>query len=199
MSILSRVFRSFFILFISVCSLMAPLVGVQAATNFLPNTFSYWKSYGSPKIQSDQVTLQGVDKEWVYVDIDVRSFNSGYFLLASYVDKIDQRTRYSSIDRNRSGNPYLYAYYLDAKGNIQKYLSGTSIRSTNRQGVDHVVYGVFPVMPGTKTIRIFLKQSSVRNISNKGVDVRFIQPILLHSATASDAQSLLRTYATATN
>ncbi len=120
--------------------------------------------------------------------------NAAYILLAAYTDKDDSRSSYSVSDKGRTGNPYLYAYYLDKNNKIKKYLTGSSTVGTSRSGFDNVVYGVFPTMSGVKTIRVFLKQSSVKNFSNAGVDVTFARPVLIEASSKSVANDLLEKY-----
>ncbi len=163
--------------------------------NFLPTNLSSWNTYGSPSVSSSQVTLQGTDREWVYIDIDAEHINEAYIVLAAYVDKVDTRSGLSISDKARSGNPYLYAYYLDQNGKILKYLTGAEMMSTTRPESDHVVYGIFPTISGTKSIRVFLKQSSVQNITNSGVDVSFVRPILLEANNKKEAHTLVRDFA----
>ncbi|TAL50782.1 hypothetical protein EPN81_01740 [Patescibacteria group bacterium] len=175
---------------------MAPVAFAHSTeVNFLPTNLTSWKTYGSPWVSSSQVTLQGSDKEWAYVDIDADHVDEAYIVLATYVDKDDSRSNMSSSDKSRSGNPYLYAYYFDKDGKIQKYLSGTDVMSTTRSGSDQVVYGTFPTVSGTETIRVFLKQSSVKNLSNSGVNVTFVQPILLEANSLSEARGLVQDFA----
>ncbi len=116
-------------------------------------------------------------------------------LIAAYADKSDNRPSLSTADRSRSGNPYLYAYLMDANGKIQKYLSGTTTVVTNRPDADYVVYGIFPIAANTRTIRVFLKQSGVMNVSNAGANVTFLRPILVGTSSTTRAKQVLDAYA----
>ena len=162
---INSILLAIFVLFSTVPAVLAH----ASATTYLPSNLNSWSTYGSPIVSSDKVTIEGSQREWVYVDISAKDIDSSYVLIASYADKSDSRTSYSSSDLTRSGNPYLYAYYLDSNGKIQKYLSGTDTKSTTRSDSDYVVYGIFPTVSGTKTIRVFLKQTSVKNISKNRV------------------------------
>jgi len=195
---MTATYRIFYSVFLSIFVLFSTVPAVLAhtsATTYLPSNLRSWSTYGSPTVSSDKVTIEGSQREWVYVDISAEDIDSSYVLMASYADKSDNRTSYSATDRNRSGNPYLYAYYLDSNGKILKYLSGTETQTTSRSDSDYVVYGIFPTMSGTKTIRVFLKQSSVKNISNSGVNASFMKPILVEATSLSKANSLLSDYA----
>ncbi len=188
---LNSIFLAIFVLFSTVPVALAH----ESTTSFLPASLNSWTIYGSPSVSSDKVTIEGSQREWAYIDIDARDIDSAYILLAAYADKSDNRSSYSSSDRSRSGNPYLYAYYMDVNGKIQKYLTGLDTKTTTRSDSDYVVYGIFPNLSGTKTIRVFLKQSSVKNISNSGADVSFMKPILIETTSNSRAMDLLNAYA----
>lgn len=187
----------FFIFFLGVWffGFLPGVFAYDSATTHLPSSINSWNTYGSPAIFGDRITLVGSKKQGAFFDIDAKDLKEDYILIASYVDKDDSRPSYSSSDRKRSGNPYLYGYYIDKQGNILKYLTGSETISTSRSNADSVVYGIFPPMSKTKTIRIFLKQSSVKNISNSGVDVTFIKPILVSASSTSRAKDLLSAYA----
>lgn len=195
MTTTQRLFHSLllgvFVLFSTVPTALAH----TPAISFLPSSFNSWSTHGSPTVSSDEVTLEGSQREWTYIDISTKDIDSAYVLIAAYADKSDTRTSYSSWDRSRSGNPYIYGYYLDGNGKILRYLSGTSTKSTTRSDSDYVVYGVFPTVRNTKTIRVFLKQSSVQNISNSGVNVSFMKPVLFEATSLSNATNLLNDYA----
>lgn len=183
---------------LSITLLFGGVLGVSAHglfKNALPENLRTWSTYGSPRVTSTSVTLHGADREWVYVDIDADRIDEAYIVLAAYVDKDDSRTAYSSTDRNRSGNPYLYAYYLHKNGTIKKYLSGSDLLATTHRGSDNVVYGIFPTVSGTETIRVFLKQSSVKNISHAKVNVTFEKPVLFEASTYRQARELVQDYA----
>jgi hypothetical protein len=175
--------------------LVSPASAHEVVKSVLPANLNSWSTYGTPSVSSTSVTLQGSDRELVYIDINARNMDKAYVVLAAYVSKQDTRRAYSQADRNRSGNPYLYVYYLDRNGKIIKYLSGTQTINTTRSDSDHVVYGVFPTMSGTKTIRVFLKQSSVKNISNSGVDVSFMSPILVEASSKAKAKEIVSAFA----
>lgn len=187
----NSLFLAVFVLFNSVPAVLAH----TSVTSLLPSSLNSWSTYGSPTVSSDKVTIQGSQREWAYVDISAKDIDSSHILIASYADKSDGRTAYSASDRNRSGNPYLYAYYLNSNGKILKYLSGTDTKATSRPDSDYVVYGIFPTVSGTKTIRMFLKQTSIKNISNSGANVSFMKPILVEASSSSKATDLLNAYA----
>ncbi|NQV90046.1 hypothetical protein HQ487_01410 [Candidatus Uhrbacteria bacterium] len=189
---LSRVIILSFVLFFAITP---GVFAHESFATYLPTNLRTWNTYGTPTVTTSTVTLQGSDKEWVYVDIDVRTLTSSYVALAAYVDKDDTRTTYTSSDRNRSGNPYLYAYYLDRNGKIIKYLSGSELMETTRKGSDHVVYGIFPTVSGATSMRVFLKQSSVKNLSNKGVNVTFTTPVLISGTSRQQLLSHLKDFA----
>lgn len=189
--LLRSTFLAVFVLFSTVPAALAH----ASATTYLPSNLNTWSTYGSPTVSSDKVTIEGSQREWVYVDISAKDVDSSHILIASFADKSDSRTSYSATDRNRSGNPYLYAYYLDSNGKILKYLSGIDTKTTSRSDSDYVVYGIFPTVSGTKTIRVFLKQGSVKNISNSGVNVSFMKPILVEASSSSNASDILSAYA----
>ena len=191
MRLTNSLLLAIFVLFSTVPAVLAH----ASATTYLPSNLNTWSTYGSPTVSSDKVTIEGSQREWAYVDISAKDIDSSHILIASYADKTDSRTSYSASDRNRSGNPYLYAYYLDSKGKILKYLSGTETKTTSRSDSDYVVYGIFPTVSGTKTIRVFLKQTSIKNISNSGANVSFMKPILVEASSASKATDLLTAYA----
>ncbi|MBI4592494.1 carbohydrate binding domain-containing protein [Candidatus Uhrbacteria bacterium] len=195
MTVSTRLFNSAFLAIFVLFSTVPGVLAHASATTYLPSNLNSWSTYGSPTVSSDKVTIEGSQREWSYVDISAKDIDSSYILIASYADKSDSRTSYSSTDRSRSGNPYLYAYYLDSNGKIQKYLSGTDTKSTTRSDSDYVVYGIFPTVSGTKTIRVFLKQTSVKNISNSGANVAFMKPVLIEANSQSDAADLLSDFA----
>ena len=195
MTVSMRLFNSVFLAIFVLFSTVPAGLAHASATTYLPSNLNAWSTYGSPTVSSDKVTIEGSQREWAYVDISARDIDSSYILIASYADKSDNRTSYSSADRARSGNPYLYAYYLDSNGKIQKYLSGTDTKSTTRSDSDYVVYGIFPTVSGTKTIRVFLKQTSIKNISNSGVNISFMKPVLIEASSQSNATDLLNDYA----
>ena len=195
MTVSMRLFNSVFLAIFVLFSTVPAGLAHASATTYLPSNLNSWSTYGSPTVSSDKVTIEGSQREWAYVDISARDIDSSYILIASYADKSDNRTSYSSADRARSGNPYLYAYYLDSNGKIQKYLSGTDTKSTTRSDSDYVVYGIFPTVSGTKTIRVFLKQTSIKNISNSGVNISFMKPVLIEASSQSNATDLLNDYA----
>jgi hypothetical protein len=167
----------------------------EQATTFLPVGITNWSSFGSPSIFIDRVTLEGNQREWVWVDLDARYFDDNHIAIASFASKFDGRSSMSSTNRSRSGNPYIYAYLIGANGKIQKYLSGTTTITTTRSDSDYVVYGVFPILPNVKTIRVFLKQSSVKNLTNAGADVSFRQPIAVKANSAARAKEIVTAYA----
>lgn len=187
----TSLFLAFFVLF----SVVPAVLAHTAPATYLPSNLNIWSTYGSPTASGDKVTIEGSQREWVFVDISAKEIDSSHILIASYADKSDSRTSYSSSDRSRSGNPYLYAYYLDSNGKILKYLTGSQIESTTRSDSDYVVYGIFPTVSGTKTIRVFLKQSSVKNISNSGANVSFMNPILMKAPSVKKARAFLNAYA----
>jgi hypothetical protein len=167
----------------------------QDVTTFLPASFSSWSTYGSPSVSSERVVIEGSQREWVYIDLKADEINEAYLAIASYVEKSDSRTSYSTVERKHSGNPYIYAYEIDANGKIIKYLSGTTLISTTRSDADHVVYGIFARDASMKTIRVFLKQTSVSGISNAGADVEFTRPILVEASSSTRAKELVTAYA----
>lgn len=195
MTVTQRFFNSAFLAVFVLFSSVPVALAHTSATTYLPSSLNTWSTYGSPTVSSDRVTIEGSQREWAYVDISAKDIDSSHILIASYADKSDSRTSYSTADRARSGNPYLYAYYLDSNGKILKYLSGTDTKTTSRPGSDEVVYGIFPTVSGTKTIRVFLKQTSVKNISNSGANVSFMKPILVEASSSSKATDLLSAYA----
>lgn len=167
----------------------------EQATTFLPSGFSAWSTFGSPSVSTDRVTIEGSQREWAWIDLDARYVDENYVVIASYADKTDDRSSMSSANRSRSGNPYIYAYLMDGNGRIQKYLSGTTTTTTTRADSDYVVYGIFPTVANTKTIRVFLKQSSVKNITNSGADVSFMRPILAEATSNARANEIVSAYA----
>lgn len=189
--LINSIFLAVFVLFSTVPAILAQ----TTATTYLPSSFNSWSTYGSPTISSDKATIEGSQREWVYVDISAKDIDSSYILIASYADKSDSRTSYSSSDKDRSGNPYIYAYYLDSNGKILKYLTGSSTKTTTRSDSDYVVYGIFPTVSNTKSIRVFLKQSSVKNISNSGVNISFMKPVLMKASSSSEAEGFVKSYA----
>ncbi len=195
MTLSTRLFSSLLLAVFVLFSTVPVVLAHTTAMTYLPSKLDSWSIYGSPTVSSDKATIKGSQREWVYVDIDAKDIDSSYVLIASYADKNDTRTSYSVTDRSRSGNPYLYAYYLDRNGKIQKYLTGSDTKSTTRSDSDYVVYGIFPTMSNTKTIRVFLKQSSVKNISNTGADVSFMKPILVEASSQGSAADMLNAYA----
>lgn len=195
MTVTQRLFNSLFLGAFVFFSTVPGALAHTATTSFLPSSLNSWRTYGSPSVSSDKVTIEGSQREWSYIDINAKDIDSAYVLIAAYADKSDGRSSYSSSDRSRSGNPYLYGYYLDSNGKILRYLSGTTTKSTTHADSDYVVYGVFPTVSGTKTIRVFLKQSSVKNISNSGVNVSFMKPVLFEATSSSNASDLLNDYA----
>lgn len=195
MTVAKRLFNSVFLAIFVLFSTVPAVLAHTLATTYLPLNLNSWSTYGSPTVSSNKLTIEGSQREWAYVDISARDIDSSYILIASYTDKSDGRTSYSTSDRNRSGNPYLYAYYLDSSGKIQKYLTASDTKSTTRSDSDYVVYGIFPTVSDTKTIRVFLKQSSVKNISNSGVNVSFMKPVLIESSSLNKATDILNAYA----
>ena len=167
----------------------------SATTTFLPSSFSSWSTFGSPSVSSERVVIEGSQREWVYIDLDASLIDESYLAIAAYVDKNDSRTSYTSSQRNSSGNPYIYAYEIDSNGKIVKYLSGTTLMSTTRSDSDHVAYGIFGRDASMKTIRVFLKQTSVSGISNSGVNVEFARPILIEASSSTRAKDLVTAYA----
>lgn len=195
MTVTQRFFNSALLVVFVLFSTVPVALAHTSTTAYLPANLNTWSTYGSPTVSMGKVTIEGSQREWVYVDISAKDIDSSHILIASYADKSDSRTSYSASDRARSGNPYLYAYYLDSNGKILKYLSGTDTKATSRPDSDYVVYGIFPTVSGTKTIRVFLKQSSVKNISNSGANVSFMKPILVEASSAKNATDLLSAYA----
>lgn len=195
MTATQRLFNSVFLAIFVLFSTVPAVLAHASATTYLPSNLNSWSTYGSPTVSSDKVMIEGSQREWAYVDINAKDIDSSYILIASYADKSDSRTSYSSSDLARSGNPYLYAYDLDSNGKILKYLTGSSTKTTTRSDSDYVVYGIFPTVSGTKTIRVFLKQSSVKNISNSGANVSFMMPVLIEGSSSSNATDLLNAYA----
>lgn len=195
MTVTQRFFNSALLAVFVLFSTVPVALAHTSATAYLPSNLNSWSTYGSPTVSMGRVTIEGSQREWAYVDISAKDIDSSHILIASYADKSDSRTSYSISDRARSGNPYLYAYYLDSNGKILKYLSGTNTRTTSRPDSDYVVYGIFPTVSGTKTIRVFLKQTSVKNISNSGANVSFMKPILVEASSSSKATDLLNAYA----
>jgi len=167
----------------------------QMTVNNLPSDLTSWKTYGSPLVSSSGALLHGSGKEWVSVDIDADEINQSYMVFAAYVHKDDKRAHMKASDKVRSGNPYLYAYALDRQGKIKKYMTGADIMSISRSRGVHVVYGIFPRNSGIETIRVFLKQSSVKNLSNEGVNVTFMSPIFLEAQSRQQAQDLVQDFA----
>jgi hypothetical protein len=195
MTVSTRIFSSLLLAVFVLSSSATATLAHSIVRNHLPWNLTTWSTYGSPTVTASQITLQGADREWVYVDIDASRIDEAYILLAAYVDKDDTRSNLSSADKTRSGNPYLYAYYLDRNGKVQRYLTGSEVIATTHAGSDFVTYGIFPTISGTKTIRVFLKQSSVKNISNSGVNVSFVKPVLLEAASRHEAREILADFA----
>ncbi len=195
MTVSTRLFNSAFLAIFVLFSTVPGVLAHASATTYLPSNLNSWSTYGSPTVSSDKVTIEGSQREWIYVDINAEDIDSSYIVLASYVDKSDARTVYSVSDRKQSGNPYLYAYYMDQSGTILKYLTGSDTKITTRTDSDFVTYGIFPTLSGTKTIRVFLKQSSVKNISNAGVNISFMKPVLIEASSQSKAKDILNAYA----
>lgn len=191
-------FRQFFIVAVAAIMLFSSIPStVFAGTTYsssLPELGSAWSRYGAPTFSKEAVTLYGSSSQWAHVDVLASSVKESYIIFAAYAKKDDSRTRYSSSDRARSGNPYFYAYQMDKSGKILKYLSGTNTVSTTRSGYDYVVYGIFPKVQA-ETIRVFLKQSGVKGISNSGVNVTFEKPVLLSASSESIATSIVNDYA----
>lgn len=195
MTVSKRIFTSLFLVGFVLASSVTPTLAHSIGGNHLPWNLTTWSTYGTPTVTAGQITLQGADREWAYVDIDATRIDEAYILLAAYVDKDDTRLNLSSADKTRSGNPYMYAYYLDRNGKVQRYLTGSEVVSTTHTGSDFVTYGIFPTVSGIKTIRVFLKQGSVKNISNSGVNVSFVKPVLLEASSRHEARELLADFA----
>jgi hypothetical protein len=190
-----RAVSSGIVAFSMLLNLVPTVSAHEQTTSFLPTAFSSWSTFGSPSVFTDRVTVEGSQREWVWIDLDARYVDENYVVIASYADKSDDRFTMSSANRSRSGNPYIYAYLMDGNGRIQKYLSGTTTMSTSRADSDYVVYGIFPTVANIKTIRVFLKQSSVKNITNSGANVSFMRPILAEASSNARANEIVNAYA----
>jgi hypothetical protein len=164
-----------------------------SATNYLP-ALTQWTSYGTTSVDSETARLTGGSQGWVYVDLDASEVGGSYLVVASNANKSDKRSS-NLLKRSVSGNPYIYAYMMDSKKKIKKYQSGTLTTTSSQLDSDRVVYGIFPIESGTSTIRVFLMQSSVKNVSNYGANVTFTKPALLSTSSRSSAQTLVDDYA----
>ncbi|MBI4437764.1 hypothetical protein HY631_02330 [Candidatus Uhrbacteria bacterium] len=195
MTHLFRASLSGFLAFALFLSLIPSASAHQSVTSYLPASFSTWSTYGSPSVSSDRALIEGAQSEWVWIDLDASELAASTIAIASYADKSDRRTSGTASQRNSSGNPYIYAYAMDGNGKIVKYLSGTSLMATTRADADQVVFGIFPIMSGVKTVRVFLKQTSVNGISNTGADVAFMRPVLVKAPSGGRAMDLVKAYA----
>ena len=185
--------------FLAISFLFSPIHFVLAQTqpkNVLPK-LSDWTSYGTTSIGTETVKLTGSSSGWVYVDIEATKVSGSYLVLASHANKSDSRS--FSESKQSSGNPYMYAYLMDSKKKINKYLTADIQTTSSRSDSDRVVYGIFPIESSTKTIRVFLKQSNIKDVSNTGANVTFTKPVLYSASSKSSAQTLLDQYATGTS
>lgn len=182
--------------FLAISFLFSPIHSAFAhtePTNYLPK-LSNWTSYGTTNVGFETVKLTGSSSGWVYVDIDASKLNGSYTVIASHAIKSDSRTYNVSTQRS-SGNPYMYVYLMNSKNKIEKYITADAQMSSSRTDSDRVVYGIFPVDTNTKTIRLFLKQSSIKNVSNTGANVTFTNPVLYSASSKVSVQTLLDEYA----
>lgn len=179
-----------------VISPMSAVFAQTTATNYLP-ALSQWTSYGTTSVGTDNVRLSGGSQGWVYIDIDASKVSGSYLAIAAHANKSDSRSSNLS-KRSTSGNPYLYVYLMDSNKKIKKYLTGDTTTSSSRSDSDRVVYGIFPIESKTSTIRVFMMQSSVKNVSNTGANVTFTKPVLLSTSSKSSAQTLVDAYAQGT-
>ena len=151
---------------------------------------SAWSTYGTASIKDQNVTLTGGYSGWVYTDINVEKMRGSYLVLASHAKKSDSRK--TSVDASRSGNPYIYGYLMNSKKKIKNYVTGDT-RTT-----DNVIYTIVPVGSEIKTLRMFLKQSSVKDISNKGANVTFSNPVIYSAESEKEAKKLIAVYSQGT-
>ncbi len=175
---------------------MSAVFARTTTTTYLP-ALSQWTRSGSTSVGSESVTLTGGSQGWVFVDIDARRVNGSYLAVAAFANKSDTRSWNSSQNRS-SGNPYLYAYLMDANKRIKKYITADTTTSSSRNDSDRVVYGIFPIESDTSTIRVFLMQSSMKDVSNYGANVTFTNPVLLSASTNASVQTLVNAYAQGT-
>ncbi len=183
-SILLGIFALSFVVF--------PLNAVFAKTvpsNLAPDV-NDWKTYGTAEVKNHSVNLSGGSSGWAYTDINVEKMRGSYLVLASHAKKSDSRK--TSVDASRSGNPYIYGYLMNSKKKIKNYVTGDT-RTT-----DNVIYTIVPVGSEIKTLRMFLKQSSVKDVSNKGANVTFSNPVIYSAESEKEAKKLIAVYSQGT-
>ena len=127
----------------------------------------------------------------IWQDVRIKESGGGYALLISWASS--ERV---NPDDDQTGLPYLYGYMLDKADNnkIITYLQGQQMMlSTNTPNEWGVIYGIFPVPPGTGALRLFMQQADGRQPQN-GSAARFDEPGVFLFNTRKEAEAFVKKY-----
>jgi WD40 repeat protein len=156
----------------------------------------HWQTKGEVSIEKDAETEDNYNfivrySGMIWQDVPIKESTNRYALLIAWASS--QRV---NTDGDQTGLPYLYGYMLDRadSNKISAYLQGQQMMlSTNVPNEWGVIYGIFPVPPGTGAIRLFLQQADGGQPQN-GSAARFDEPGVFLFDTRDEAEAFVKKY-----
>jgi len=156
-----------------------------------------WKTKGEVSIETEQ-TEDGDNHLFVIrysgmirQDVPVGDSTGRYALLIAWASS--ERVIESG---DQTGRPYLYGYMLNKSDNkkINAYLKDQEMLLSSTTADEWgVIYGIFPVPPGTGAIRFFMQQADGHEPQN-GSAARFDEPGVFLFFTEKEAQAFVKKY-----